>query len=72
MTKRLKRIWPVGALADKARRLLRSANGATAIEYALIACLVSLGLIFAISSFGSAARNMYDYINTNFSASTGL
>jgi pilus assembly protein Flp/PilA len=43
-------------------RLLRDENGATAIEYGLIAALIALVLISAFVAFGSSLGNMFGYI----------
>jgi pilus assembly protein Flp/PilA len=43
-------------------RLLKDENGATAIEYGLIAGLIALALISAFVAFGSQLGNMFNYI----------
>jgi Flp pilus assembly pilin Flp len=47
-------------------RLIKSERGATAIEYAMLAAILALGLIVAITQFGAAAQGLYTYVNTNF------
>jgi len=44
--------------------LLRNRSGATAIEYALIAALVSIAFIFALISTGSSIDDMLIYVAT--------
>lgn len=41
-------------------RFMRSRKGGTAIEYALIAGLITLGLISAITSWGESAKAKWD------------
>jgi pilus assembly protein Flp/PilA len=43
-------------------RFLRDENGATAIEYGLIAALVFMVAVGAISAFGKAATDMFQMI----------
>jgi pilus assembly protein Flp/PilA len=43
-------------------RLLRDENGATAIEYGLIAALIAVALISAFVAFGSGLGNMFNSI----------
>jgi pilus assembly protein Flp/PilA len=42
--------------------LLRSRSGATAIEYALIAALVSIAMIVALILMGSSIDDMLTYV----------
>lgn len=39
-------------------------SGATAIEYALIATLVSVSIIVGVSTLGSAVNSTFSYIST--------
>lgn len=48
------------------RRFLEDEAGATAIEYALIAALVSIGIIAALYAFRESVVGMYAYITDNF------
>jgi pilus assembly protein Flp/PilA len=43
------------------RRLIRSDNGATAIEYSLIAALISVAIVTAVTSVGT-------HLNTTFNS----
>jgi pilus assembly protein Flp/PilA len=46
------------------RRFLRGEDGATAIEYAMIASGVALAIAAAIASLGSTVQGLYDGIAT--------
>ena len=41
-------------------RLYREESGATAVEYAIIAALVGVASIFAISEFGGSVQALFD------------
>ena len=53
------------------RRWLRDERGATAIEYGLIAALVTVVLIAGLNAFSSGATQMFNYIGTSLSTATG-
>lgn len=42
--------------------LLASRDGATAIEYGLIAALIALGGMFGIQAFGTNLADMWNYV----------
>lgn len=44
-------------------RFIEDQNGATAIEYGLIAGLVAVGIIVALTTFGSSLVSMYELID---------
>ena len=44
------------------RRFLQDEQGATAIEYGLIAALLFLGIVAAVGNYGDAMSAMYDKI----------
>jgi len=44
---------------------VRDESGATAIEYGLIAALVSVAAIGAMSSLGNSLENMFNTVATN-------
>ncbi len=48
----------------KLLRLLRCERAATAVEYGLIAALIFLGALTAITAFGEANRNIWETINS--------
>lgn len=51
------------AALKKALLILRDAEGATAIEYGLIAALVSIAFIIALMSMGSSLEDLFNYVN---------
>jgi pilus assembly protein Flp/PilA len=52
------------------RRMLKDAKGATAIEYGLIAALIAVAAIAAMSQLGSQLNNTLTKVKTEM-ASTG-
>lgn len=46
-------------------------RGATAIEYALIACLIALGIIGGMNAFAGATDAMWDYVVTTLADAFG-
>ena len=58
MTKLLKKI-----MADK--------NGATAIEYGLIAGLVAIAIVSAVTTTGSDLSSVFTAVNTKLTAAAG-
>lgn len=46
------------------RKLRKDENGATAIEYGLIAGLISVVIITAVTLVGSELSNVFDYIGS--------
>lgn len=59
-----------GGAMPSARKFLDSEDGATAIEYALIASLISMFIIGALLLFQGAVSDMFGYISTTL-ISTG-
>ncbi len=51
------------------KRFQDDTSGATAIEYALIAGLISIVIIGAATSIGSSLFNIFTNVNNGFSAS---
>ena len=51
------------AALKKALQILRDIEGATAIEYGLIAALVSIAFIIALVSMGSSLEDLFNYVN---------
>lgn len=45
------------------RALIADESGATAIEYGLIASLVAIGIIAALTVFGDTMSNMFGYVS---------
>jgi pilus assembly protein Flp/PilA len=46
-------------------RFLKDEDGATAIEYGLIAALISVAAITAMGALGSALTNLFNNVATN-------
>lgn len=45
-------------------RFAQDESGATAIEYGLIAALISVAIIVAVSTLGNTLRGVFENINT--------
>ena len=48
----------------KIRNLLKSKNGATAIEYGLIAALIGVVIISAVTALGTSIKTQFTTIST--------
>jgi pilus assembly protein Flp/PilA len=46
-------------------RLMRDENGATAIEYSLIASLIAIVIIASVSALGNSLSQTYNYVKSN-------
>jgi pilus assembly protein Flp/PilA len=46
------------------RGFIKDESGATAIEYGLIAALVAVGLIGALTALGGALQNIFNTVST--------
>jgi pilus assembly protein Flp/PilA len=46
------------------KKLFKNENGATAIEYGLIAALIAVAAITAMSSLGNNLSNTFNKVNT--------
>jgi pilus assembly protein Flp/PilA len=44
-------------------RFMKDESGATAIEYGLIACLISVAIITVVTSIGTNLNNVFTSIN---------
>jgi len=53
------------------RAFLKDESGATAIEYGLIAALVAVGLIGALSVLGSSLKGIFTHVSTTLDAHAG-
>ena len=51
-------------MISKLRKLLRNKSGATAIEYGLIAALVSVAAVVALQNLGSSLNTMFSTVST--------
>ena len=50
-------------MLTKFKRFLRDESGATAIEYGLIAALVSVAAIVALTALGNALENIFTVVS---------
>ena len=53
------------------RKLARNTKGATAIEYGLIAALIAVAAMTAMSNLGETLNGTFSNIDTEMSAGTG-
>jgi len=51
-------------------RFMNDESGATAIEYGLIAALISVGIITAATSLGDNVANKFDGVSTSVSGAS--
>ena len=54
------------------RRLVLQELGATAIEYGLIAALVSVAAITALSAMGESLDSLFSLVSTQLSVAVGI
>lgn len=54
----------------KLLRFLKDNSGTTAIEYALIASLIAVAIVFAVTSLGNEVANFYNNILTALQAAS--
>jgi pilus assembly protein Flp/PilA len=54
------------------RRLLRDEEGATAIEYSLLAALVGLGMVSGVDAFGTQVVAYYSYVTGGVDTAVGV
>jgi pilus assembly protein Flp/PilA len=62
---------PTGEIAEMSRllRLWKDDQGATAIEYALIAGLVSIAIYAGVAAFGGGVNDLFNLISDNVQSS---
>jgi pilus assembly protein Flp/PilA len=53
-----------GARNKTVRRLMEETNGVTAIEYGLIAALIAIAAILAMTAVGTSLSDTFSYIST--------
>lgn len=51
------------ALSDLVRCFIGNEEGATAIEYGLIAGLVTVGIIMAMTALGGSVTSLFEYVS---------
>lgn len=52
------------------KRFFKDESGATAIEYALIAALLAVGIIAALTALRGQLRTTFDAVRTNLASGT--
>lgn len=58
-------------VAEKVADFLRSEDGPTATEYAVLIAVISMGVIVAMGSFGSRVGNIYTAIDATVPSGGG-
>lgn len=53
---------------QKLRNLIKNSKGATAIEYGLIAALIAVAAIGAMSALGGKLKNTFQNVSNNMNA----
>ena len=54
---------------QRIRKLIRNSKGATAIEYGLIAALIAVAAITAMTSLGNQLQKTFNNVSNNMKAS---
>jgi len=54
----------MGRFIQAAKRFVRDEEGVTAIEYGLIAALIAVAIITAVTAVGTRLDAVFDYIST--------
>ena len=57
-------------MAPLLKRFLADQSGATAIEYALIAVLVAIAIIGAVTALGSSLKSIFDTVASTVNTAT--
>lgn len=57
-------------MMNKFRKLLKSKDGATAIEYGLIAALIGVVIISAVTALGTSIESQFENIESAISTPT--
>jgi pilus assembly protein Flp/PilA len=52
-------------MSDRIKMFLASESGATAIEYALIASLIGLGIVAALNGITGGIKNVFNEVSGN-------
>ena len=58
----------VPVMISRFRRFLKDKSGATAIEYGLIAALVSVAAVVALQNLGTSLNAMFSVVSTTLDA----
>jgi pilus assembly protein Flp/PilA len=56
---------------ETVRKIIKDESGATAIEYGLIAALVSVAAIGALTAMGTSLNDMFTAVSTALNAAIG-
>ena len=62
--------WEYPKMFTKIRKFLSDESGATAIEYGLIAALVSVAAITALTAMGGSLAQMFNYVSNQLSSAS--
>ena len=58
-------------ILDTVKKLMADESGATAIEYGLIAALVSIAGVTALTEMGSSLRQMFQHVASEMNMAAG-
>lgn len=61
----------IGKMINVIRNLIKDESGATAIEYGLIAALVSVAAIGALTAMGGSLNTMFTAVSTALNTAVG-
>jgi pilus assembly protein Flp/PilA len=56
---------------NKLAEFLADESGATAIEYGLVAAMIAVGIIVALTSFGSSLLGLFNYVSERSQTAMG-
>jgi pilus assembly protein Flp/PilA len=62
----MQRFTATSFIAGQAARFARDENGATAIEYAMIAAGIATAIVATVSALGTTVKGMYESILPGF------
>jgi len=57
-------------MLETIRRIVRCEQGATAVEYGLIAALIAVAIIVSVNNVAGTTGNMWDYVSHEVSESS--
>lgn len=56
---------------NKLAEFLADESGATAIEYGLVAAMIAVGIIVALTTFGSSLLGLFNYVSERSQSAMG-
>lgn len=56
---------------NKLAEFLSDESGATAIEYGLVAAMIAVGIIVAMTSFGTSLLGLFNYVSERSQSAMG-